>query len=86
MKNFKPPTIEEVKEYANSIGFITLNAEKWWFFYDSKNWMVGKNKMSRWKSAVQTWFIGSPEWKIKQSIPTKLVDTKTFKEKFEENK
>ncbi len=85
MKNFKPPTIEEVKEYADSIGFKSLDAEKWWFFYDSKNWMVGRNKMSKWKSAVQTWFIGSPEWKAKQTEKN-IISSKTFKEKFEENK
>ena len=24
-------------------------------FYESKNWMVGKNKMKDWKAAVRTW-------------------------------
>lgn len=84
MKNFKPPTIEEVKEYADSIGYRGLNAFRWWHFYDSKGWMIGKNKMSKWKSAVQTWFVGSPEWNMQKNVPT--TNTKTFREKFEENK
>ena len=24
-------------------------------FYESKNWMVGKNKMKDWKAAIRTW-------------------------------
>ena len=60
---FKPPTIQEAKEYADSIGYKTFEPEKWWHFYNSKNWMVGKNKMKRWKSAVWTWFTGTYEWR-----------------------
>lgn len=29
-----------------------LKAERFFLFYDSKNWMVGKNKMTNWKSAA----------------------------------
>ena len=63
---FKPPTIEEVREYANSIGFTTCNPVKWWHWYNSKNWKVGRgkgSKMTSWKSAVWTWFTGTPEWR-----------------------
>ena len=28
---------------------------KWWNFYNSKGWFVGKNKMKSWKSAIVTW-------------------------------
>ncbi len=63
---FKPPTIEEAKEYADSIGYKTFNAAKWWYHYDSKDWHIGKTKMKRWRSSIQTWFIGSPEWLEKQ--------------------
>lgn len=65
---FKPPTIQEAKEYANSIGFNTFNSVKWWHFYNSKGWMVGKNKMVRWRSAIQTWFIGTYEWREKHRV------------------
>ncbi len=63
MKRFIPPTEEEVKEYANSIGFKSLNAGLWWHHYDAKNWMIGKNKMARWKSAVWTWFYDTHEYR-----------------------
>lgn len=67
---FKPPTIEEVKQYAIEIGFRTCNPVKWWHFYNSKNWMVGRNKMKSWKSAVWTWFTGTPEWRELQRKKT----------------
>ena len=61
-KTFKPPTIEEVKEYCkerkNGIDVI-----KWWNFYNSKGWMIGKNKMKDWQSAVITWEEDKPELK-----------------------
>jgi len=53
-KIFKKPTIEEINEYCierkNSI-----NAEAFYDFYESKDWMVGKNKMKDWKACVRTW-------------------------------
>ena len=60
---FKKPTIEEVGEFAKRIGYTSCNAGKWWHFYDAKNWMVGKNKMCKWKSAVWTWYYGSDQYK-----------------------
>jgi hypothetical protein len=51
---FVPPTVEEVMEYClerqNGI-----DAQAFVDFYASKNWMVGKTKMSNWKASVRTW-------------------------------
>jgi len=60
---FKPPTIQEAKEYADSIGYKTFNPVTWWHHYESKGWMVGKTKMKVWKSAIWTWFTGTYEWR-----------------------
>jgi hypothetical protein len=30
-------------------------AEKFWNFYESKGWMIGKNKMKSWQHAIKTW-------------------------------
>lgn len=51
---FTPPTLSEVENYIREKGYH-INAESFIAFYESKNWMVGKNKMSKWKSAVATW-------------------------------
>ena len=32
-----------------------IDAENFLDFYESKGWMVGKNKMKDWKAAVRTW-------------------------------
>jgi ribosomal protein S25 len=51
---FHPPTLEQVKEYCKERN-NSVNPEKWYDFYSSKGWMVGKNKMKDWKAAVRTW-------------------------------
>ena len=51
---FVPPTIEEVKAYCEE-RHNNIDPEYFVAFYESKGWMVGKNKMKSWKSAVITW-------------------------------
>lgn len=51
---FTPPTTEEVREYIREKGY-NVDAEKFVDFYESKGWMVGKNKMKDWKASVRTW-------------------------------
>ena len=53
-KNFTPPTVEEVKEYVDSVG-SQVDPEAFVAFYESKGWMIGKNKMKSWKMAIVTW-------------------------------
>jgi hypothetical protein len=53
-KRFVPPSIEEVKEYCKQRN-NNVNAEQFIDFYESKGWMVGKNKMKDWKAAIRTW-------------------------------
>ena len=53
-KVFKKPTIEEIKEYCDERN-NNVDAERFYNFYESKGWMVGKNKMKNWKAAVRTW-------------------------------
>lgn len=54
VRRFMPPTLEEVKEYITEHGY-KVDAERFVDFYESKGWMVGKNKMKDWKAAVRTW-------------------------------
>lgn len=51
---FKPPTVEEVAAYVKEKGY-SVDAEQFVSFYDSKGWMIGKNKMQKWRAAVATW-------------------------------
>ena len=53
-ERFKKPTLEEVKEYCEERN-NGIDAETFINFYESKGWMVGKNKMKDWKACVRTW-------------------------------
>jgi len=53
-KYFNKPTVEEVHQYCNERK-NKVCADAFIDFYESKGWMVGKNKMKDWKSAVRTW-------------------------------
>jgi len=51
---FKPPEQKEVEEYITAKGW-NVSADRFVAFYESKGWMIGKNKMKDWKAAVKTW-------------------------------
>jgi len=53
-KYFNKPTILEVENYC-ILRKNNIDAEAFVSFYDSKGWMIGKNKMKDWKKAVITW-------------------------------
>lgn len=53
-KRFTPPTFEEVLSYCNERE-NNVDPKKWFDFYSSKGWMIGKNKMKDWKAAIRTW-------------------------------
>jgi len=55
-----PPTIEEVRARAKEIGLPELEADRCWYFYDSKGWKVGKTPMTKWRSALSGWML---RWK-----------------------
>lgn len=61
---------EEVKEKVNSMSIpplftdvlehcmkekIDIDVNKWFNFYESKGWLVGKTKMKNWKASIRTW-------------------------------
>lgn len=65
-KRFSPPSLSEIESCFSlkiSEKKVRLNAkdeaEKFEAFYSSKNWMVGKNKMTNWKSAISGWIAKS---------------------------
>lgn len=54
IRRFEPPAVETVRAYCNERN-NQVDPEMFVDFYESKNWMVGKNKMKDWKAAVRTW-------------------------------
>ena len=53
-QTFVKPTLEEVRAYCLERK-NRVNAEKFWDYYNSNGWRVGKNPMKDWKAAVRTW-------------------------------
>ena len=53
-KHFNKPTILEVENYCK-VRNNNVDAEAFIAFYESKGWMIGKNKMKDWKQAIITW-------------------------------
>lgn len=51
---FFPPTVEEAAAYIAAKGYH-VDAETFVSFYESKGWMIGKNKMKNWHAAIATW-------------------------------
>lgn len=53
-RTFQVPTLLEIQTYCKERQ-NTVDASKFFNFYESKGWMVGKNKMKNWKAAIHTW-------------------------------
>ena len=64
---FVPPTLEEVTQYCEERN-RGVDPNKWYDFYLSKNFMVGKNKMKDWKASVRTWEKDEPKPKQEEKI------------------
>ena len=70
---FVPPTAAEVKAYMQEQGMDDLS-EKWLAFYESKGWLIGKNKMRDWKAAVRTWKTNSTTTTTPKPLKASLYD------------
>ena len=54
VKRFVKPTIEEIIDYCNERN-NDVDADKFYDYYSSNGWKVGKNAMKDWKASVRTW-------------------------------
>ena len=63
-KRFTKPTLEEVQAYCQERG-NNVDAQKWYDYYSSNGWRVGKNPMKDWKAAIRTWERGDSGGKHK---------------------
>lgn len=59
VKRFVPPTPEEVANYMKEKN-LSIDANAFLDFYESKGWMIGKNKIKDWKACVRTWNRNNP--------------------------
>lgn len=54
-RRFKPPSLEECMTTFEEAGSTSDEGEKFFNFYTSKGWFVGKSKMKDWKAAARNW-------------------------------
>jgi len=54
VKRFTPPSLDELKAYILEKQY-DIDGQYFIDFYDSKGWMIGKNKMKDWKATVRGW-------------------------------
>lgn len=76
-RRFTPPSLEEVRDYCRERG-NTVDPGKFIDFYESKGWMVGKNKMKDWKAAVRTWERTTP--KATSETPDRYANLRSLME------
>lgn len=68
---FRIPEFSEVKDFFIEKKSSEFEAEKFQNFYQSKNWMVGKNKMKDWRAAASGWISRNKQGFSKPEIPVK---------------
>lgn len=52
--NFKKPSIDEIGIYCNERK-NSIDATKFYNYYESVGWLIGKQRMKDWKACVRTW-------------------------------
>ncbi len=78
---FERPTIEMVKLQGAKIGLPDSESEKFFDYYQSNGWKVGKNAMKFWVNAMANWKRHWQEYggtKGQSSRPQSLLDLRTI--------
>lgn len=72
-----PPLIADVHDYIKENNY-QINPMKWYSYYESNGWKVGRNKMKDWKACVRNWAnneYNKPKESMKKSdVMEKLTD------------
>lgn len=53
-RRFTKPTVDEIHAYCRERG-NTVDAQRFFDFYEAKGWRVGNQPMKDWQAAVRTW-------------------------------
>jgi len=75
-KQFIKPTAQELIAHFESKGSNANEAENFFNFYESKGWMVGRNKMKIWKSSASLWISKNNKSSTSQqlAVPQQSLD------------
>ena len=72
-KRFTKPTLDEVQAYCQERN-KGVDAQKWYDYYSSNGWKVGRNPMKDWRAAIRTWERGDNNGKHKPVAFTPYPD------------
>lgn len=72
VKRFVKPTVVDIAEYCIERN-NSVDAEKFYDYYSSNGWKVGKNPMKDWKASVRTWEKNTTQENEKVSQPKKVL-------------
>ncbi|MFW8589915.1 helix-turn-helix domain-containing protein [Glaciecola sp. 2405UD65-10] len=73
-KRFVKPSVSEVYDHMKLQGQVDYNiAEQFFHYYESNGWLVGKNKMKSWESAINGWLSRNKSTKPKNSTAYALT-------------
>lgn len=53
-KRFTKPSIEDIQSYCSERN-NNVDVQRFYDYYESNGWKVGKNSMKDWKAAIRTW-------------------------------
>ena len=53
-QRFVPPTLDDIQSYITEKN-LCVSAERFYSYYESNGWKVGKNSMKSWKAALHSW-------------------------------
>lgn len=56
ISRFQKPTLEQLNTEAALIGLSATEVDKFWNYYESNGWKVGKNPMKSWPAALRNWW------------------------------
>jgi hypothetical protein len=72
-KRFIPPTLQEVENYCFD-RMNNISPQHFIDHYTSNGWLVGKNKMKDWQSAIRNWERTNKQFNNNQNGTTKIND------------
>ena len=52
---FQKPTLNEIREFAFAENLSNLDCERFFNYYESNGWKVGRNSMKDWKATARNW-------------------------------
>ena len=73
-KRFTPPTLDEVRAYCEERK-NNIDPQSFIDFYESKGWMIGKNKMKDFRACIRTWEKRERPSSIKIPVPDWMDNT-----------